>query len=273
VEPAAAHRLRRQLAVAPVAAHHKRRANADLPDLAPRQLALAISDDPRLATRHRLANRPELDATGTVARDDSRGFRKAVALPDLYLREPPPQLFDHVARERRGAADEVAKLRQVVLLERLRQQELQHRRDDRADLDRVLLRQLEEALRLEPAHEHRSRRLRHVQADDGDQQPVRVGEPALPACHRFACESTTPFARPVVPPVYMSAARSSSERVTIGAGSDSGSSSMESAPSTSSSGEATINFGSALATICLSSARGMRKITGVATAPARQIAL
>ena len=107
----------------------------------------------------------------------------------------------------------------------------------------------------------------------------------------------TPFARPVVPPVYMSAPRSSSERGTSGCGSVATSSAYGTvlpaaagtSPATttcrtsgaaaaaavirdSSSGEVTTATAPESTSTCRSSASLSRNTTGVTTAPARQIA-
>ena len=107
---------------------------------------------------------------------------------------------------------------------------------------------------------------------------------ALPASQRLSCESMTPFARPVVPPVYISAARSESSRAAIGdsppdSSSANSSDEMTRAPGAASravsanSGVASTTRASASSTMCFSSGGGSRKIAGVTTAPMRQSAL
>ena len=111
-----------------------------------------------------------------------------------------------------------------------------------------------------------------------------VSSATLPLSQRFSCESITPFARPVVPPVYISAARSSSARSTIGDSPPDSSSANSSVEMTRAPGAASravsANSGvvittraSESSTMCRSSCGGSRKIAGVTTAPTRQSAL
>src|SRR5512132_2016048 len=131
VEPAVPDRLRRQLRRAPVAEHDRARTDADLADL-------AVAVDAHLHAGGRLADGAEASTSRWRRRDERRGFRQAVALADCDRRQAPQDLLGGLRRERRAARDDVTKLRELVLLERQGQQQLEHRRDDSSDLRPVL---------------------------------------------------------------------------------------------------------------------------------------
>ena len=63
-----------------------------------------------------------------------------------------------------------------MVLERLGEEQLQHRRDDGGDLHTVLLGEREPRRRLEPPHQDGRGRLARMHADREQQQPVRVGQ-------------------------------------------------------------------------------------------------
>jgi hypothetical protein len=92
------------------------------------------------------------------------------------VRQALAQCAHGLGRERRGAADEVSERREVEVLDRAREQRLDHRGDDRARLQPVLGGQRQEREGVEPAEQRGDVRLARVQPDHGDEHPVGVRE-------------------------------------------------------------------------------------------------
>ena len=176
MQPAAAQRLLGLLGAPPVAAHDERGATQISPTSPAGTSASVVVEDPDLHPGNRLADRAGPTVPGTRRRDERGRLGQAVALADLRARQATRELVHDFGGERRGAGRDVAELAQVVLLQRLREQQVQHRRHHRDDLAAVLLRELEPALGVEPAHQHVPARLGRVQADARDEQPERVRE-------------------------------------------------------------------------------------------------
>ena len=112
VRPDPAHR-------APVAAHHRRRAAADLAGLAGGLLAAVVVEDPDGRAGDRQPDRAGLLAPGRVGRDQRGRLGQPVALPDGHRRDPALDLLGRPRGQRGGPAAQVHERGQVVALERL----------------------------------------------------------------------------------------------------------------------------------------------------------
>ena len=176
VQPAVTHRRRGRLRTVPVAGHEHRSADADLAVLAGRQPGPVGSHDSHLHPLDRRAHRAKPAAGGRLGTDQRAGLRTAVALPDLAAGHPPLELGRHLRGQWCRARGDPLQAGQVVRLERLSQQHLDHRRHQRADLHAVLLDQLHEPGRVEPAHQHAAGGLPGVQPGHRDEQAIGVGQ-------------------------------------------------------------------------------------------------
>ena len=161
VQPAVADRLGRELGRVPVARHDQVGANADF-----------AVDDAHLGSRDGRADRPGPRASRRIRGDECRRLRQPVALADLDARHAPNEFLQGAGRERRGTGGDVPESREVVVLERLREQHVEHRRHDRCDLDAMLGNEPKPRLRLEPPHQNALRTPRMVERDVEDEQSV-----------------------------------------------------------------------------------------------------
>ena len=236
-------------------------------------------------------------------------------------RDPLFELAEEVECERRGAAADVAQGVEMRILEWLRQEHLHHRGDERGSLAAVLLAQRQELsgvvnqrwITASPGSSTCMPTMVTIipyACDSGSGVSARVSPGTWssptrsgPVRQRLLWLSGTPLARPVVPPVYMSAARSASARDTSSRASQTSStlrSTRRPSPASAKAASAalatmmcstagadtdasrTVGINSGVVTtataeeltrMCASSDAVTRNTTGVTTAPARQIAL
>ena len=220
VEPAAAHRLGRRVGTLPVALHHVRALDDDLPHLALRDLLVVLVEDLHLDVADRRADRAGLAlAVGVVEGCDRRGLAQPVPLQDLRA-ELSVERAQHLDRQRRAAGDADAQRGRVGPLPlRHREHRVVHRRHaeedahavalhDRQRLGRVEARQQRQARAAHQARVHRRRLPEAVEQRQRTEDHVvrrsiwiSVSSFVFALPCRFACVSSAPFGLPVVPDV------------------------------------------------------------------------